>query len=266
MMKTVSVGAFLVKAEEIAAENPRYDSKGGHDGSDGYCDCIGLVIGAIRRAGGRWTGMHGSNYAARREVSLLSPIAGTGDLTVGEAVFKKREPGQKSYALPGRYGPGGGCYNGDLNDYYHVGIVESVFPLRIRHMTSPGVRMDTSLGKWACHGRLLKIDYGESGKRRQNMEKVTIRGGNPDAPVHLRSAGSKASAVLADIPQGSQADLLEGGGRWSRVSWGGKTGYVMSEFIARDGSGEPGGEMIPVRKADLEKAYDLLGGLLGLRG
>ena len=98
------------------------------------------------------------------------------------------------------------------------------------------------------------------------MEKVTIRGGNPDAPVHLRSAGSKASAVLADIPQGSQADLLEGGGRWSRVSWGGKTGYVMSEFIARDDSGEPGGEMIPVRKADLEKAYNLLGGLLGLRG
>ena len=46
MMKTVSVGAFLVKAEEIAAENPRYDSKGGHDGCDGYCDCIGLVIGA----------------------------------------------------------------------------------------------------------------------------------------------------------------------------------------------------------------------------
>ena len=55
--------AFLRGVSAIQAEGPTYHAGG--DGSDGTCDCIGLIIGAIRRAGGRWTGTHGSNYAAR---------------------------------------------------------------------------------------------------------------------------------------------------------------------------------------------------------
>ena len=45
----VHMEAWLSKVDEIAAEGPSY--KLGHDGSDGTCDCIGLIIGAIRRAG-----------------------------------------------------------------------------------------------------------------------------------------------------------------------------------------------------------------------
>ena len=37
----------------------------GMDGSGGQCDCIGLIIGAVRLMGGEWKGTHGSNYAAR---------------------------------------------------------------------------------------------------------------------------------------------------------------------------------------------------------
>lgn len=48
----VTMDAWLSKVDEIAAEGPSY--KLGHDGSDGSCDCIGLIIGAIRRAGGTW--------------------------------------------------------------------------------------------------------------------------------------------------------------------------------------------------------------------
>lgn len=44
----VHMDAWLCKVDEIAAEGPSY--KLGHDGSDGSCDCIGLIIGAIRRA------------------------------------------------------------------------------------------------------------------------------------------------------------------------------------------------------------------------
>lgn len=83
---TVNVKKFLTEVEAIASEEPAY--KLGHYGQDGLCDCIGLIIGAIRRAGGEWRGTHGSNYAARKEVVALHPIYGSGELQPGEVVFK----------------------------------------------------------------------------------------------------------------------------------------------------------------------------------
>ena len=137
---------FVAKTEEIAAEEPAY--RHGGSGTDGTCDCIGIIIGAIRRAGGQWRGIHGCNYAARTEMKNLDRIVSTGDLIVGEVVYRVYEPGQGGYNLPERYGPGGQSYTGDLRDYYHVGIVESVHPLRIRHMTKPKPKMDTSIDKY----------------------------------------------------------------------------------------------------------------------
>ena len=150
----ISARKFLVQVETIAAEEPAYRSGG--SGNDGTCDCIGLIIGAIRRAGGKWTGLHGSNYAARNEVEHLAPMTGTADLTVGEAVFKARSPGEAGYdaaTINGRY-----ASSPDRNDYYHIGVVVSVHPLRIRHMTTPKPKMDTSIGKWKYHGWLKRIE------------------------------------------------------------------------------------------------------------
>lgn len=45
----VTLEAFLIEVAKIKSEAPTY--REGGDGSDGTCDCIGLVIGAIRRAG-----------------------------------------------------------------------------------------------------------------------------------------------------------------------------------------------------------------------
>ena len=59
----VTLEAFLSGVAKIKSEAPTY--REGGDGSDGPRDCIELVIGAIRRAGGGWAGTHGSNYAAR---------------------------------------------------------------------------------------------------------------------------------------------------------------------------------------------------------
>ena len=68
----VHMDAWLRKVDEIADEGPSYQL--GHDGSDGTCDCIGLIIGAIRRAGGKWTGTHGSNWAARNTMVSIGPV------------------------------------------------------------------------------------------------------------------------------------------------------------------------------------------------
>lgn len=257
----ISTEQFLTGVEEIAAEEPGYQK--GHDGSDGYCDCIGLPIGSIRRAGGQWRGLHGSNYTARKEVRELRRITGTGDLSPGDVVFKAYEPGQGGYDLPERYEPGGEYYNGDLRDYYHVGVVISVYPLRIRHMTKPKPRMDTSIGKWGFFGKLKKVGGETAGGEGIKMETVIIAGGDVSAPIHMRKAASTGSGILADIPQGSEANLIEAGGSWYRVTWAGKTGYVMAKFVQRDtGSGAN----VSVPREQLEKIYDLIGEMLGMRG
>jgi len=268
----IDARVFIAKAEEIAAEEPRY--KKGGDGDSGYCDCIGLIIGAIRRAGGQWRGMHGSNYAARREMDTLQKINGSAELVPGEVVYKAYEPGQGGYNLPGRYEHGGDYFNGDLRDYYHIGIVTSVYPLRIRHMNSPRSKVDTSIGKWAYHGKLKKVELGEgtAGKTEgKKMETVIIGGGDTSKPIHMRQSGSTKGKIVADIPQGSTAELLEGGGVWNEIKWNGKTGYVMATFVKKANGGgsadqEQAGENISVSRAELEKIYDALGDMLGLRG
>ncbi len=143
--RVISLNEFLAAVEEIAAENPSY-RKGG-SGFDGSCDCIGLIIGALQRCGGKWNGIHGSNWAARNATNGLKRIVSNADLEVGEIVFKAKAPGQSGYDLPDRYKK-----DPDQNDYYHVGVVLSVYPLRIRHMTTPSAKVDTKIGAWSHHG------------------------------------------------------------------------------------------------------------------
>lgn len=243
---------FISKIEEIALEDPAYRTGG--TGADGTCDCIGLVIGAIRRSGGKWTGLKGTNYAARNEVVSLLPLDRASDLIPGEAVFKAREPGEEGYdreTLRSRY-----ASSPDPRDYYHIGIVESSVPLRIRHMTSPRVRMDTSPGKWKYHGWLKQIRKGEPAP----METVLIYGGNPSSPVNLRSSGALTSPILAKIPQHTAADLLESADGWCRVKACGREGFVQAAFVHRSAEAGPaespdsGWVKLPRRKLEALRA------------
>jgi len=94
----ISVTDFLRGVAKIEKAAPKY--KLGHDGSDGYCDCIGLIIGGIRRAGGKWSGTHGSNYAMRYAVSGVTRVTSTAELQAGQIVAKARASGSTAYALP----------------------------------------------------------------------------------------------------------------------------------------------------------------------
>ena len=261
---------FLEKAREIAAEKPAY-RKGG-SGGDGTCDCIGLVIGAVRRAGGSWPGLHGSNYAARNEAEGLRPAASSGALRAGTLVFRARSPGEPGYdekVMSTRY-----ASSPDRRDYYHVGVVTSVRPLEILHMTSPSVRTDVSLRGWDYTGWLKRIGRPEEekagtsggGEGGDGMEEtVRIGGGNLSRGIHFRSAAGKHGAILGEIPQDSRAALLEWGESWCGIRYGGRTGYVMTEFVQREGEA-PEEEKIAVSRARLAEIYDELGDLLGLRG
>ena len=254
---------FLEKVEEIAQSNPSY--KEGRDGSDGACDCIGLIIGAIRRAGGSWTGIHGSNYSARYEMRELLPVMDAGELNPGDAVYKARMPGQTGYDLPERYGA-----DPDNRDYYHIGVVTAVEPLEITHCTGPGIVRDTKLGKWTYRGRLKKVDYDGTEGMETMVQTATVVADSGD-DVKMRSTPSQTDGLYWKVPVGDKVQVAYVEGEWAKVRHQGRTGYMMVEYLKMDAqelptagssSGSTGGELITVQRAALQAVYDALGSLL----
>ena len=212
---------YVEKVLEIHAEQPEYDLGG--DGSGGKCDCVGLGIGALRRLGIEYDGLHGSNWAARHEAVELWKIEKVSDLRVGDNVLKAYEPGDPKWNLPERYRNGA-----DQRDYYHFGVVVSVNPLQICHCTSPTTKIDTKLGRWS-HAFLWKqlaepvqeVDLVAICKR-----KVVLDSGH----LNLRAGPSSGDRDIGDIPNGAVVEVLVDGG-WPFIRYNGKTGYVCGQYL-----------------------------------
>lgn len=234
---------FMAKIDQIFRSNPKRREPG--DGSDGYCDCIGLIIGAIRRLGYKWNGIHGSNYAARYETVNLKPITSQGELKVGDIVYKSVPKGHRNWALPSRYFKGNRYYNGDLNDYYHVGVVASVNPFQIRHMSSR-MTTDTKVNTyypWTYYGqsRILvnasKDTPAPEPKPDPTIKKAIVvaqKGGT----VNMRSGPSKKNRVMIRIRLGETVTIVEPGEEWARITYNKFTGYMMAEFLDIIGDGK----------------------------
>lgn len=227
-MAKVDLQEFLSNADSIAAEKPSYQL--GHDGSDGKCDCIGYAIGSIRRSGGTWSGIHGSNYAARNETEDLTKISGVGSLAIGEIVYKASEPGQSNYNLPSQYEN-----DADQRDYYHAGIVRSVNPLRIVHCTGPGIVTDTKLGKWNYHGWLKKVGR-EGGVPMANTKLATVVAEN-GSTVNMRKEPD--GALLDRVPVGAVVTIIGESGGWSNIMYGETEGWMKSSFLRIKGEDAP---------------------------
>lgn len=219
----------------------------GMDGRNGECDCIGLIIGAIRLMGEEWKGTHGSNYAARNETKNLGEIINSSMLSVGDVVYKARKPGQAGYSLPSVYNA-----HPDKNDYYHVGVVTSTNPLEITHCTSApgGIKKDKSLGQWAYSGKMKKVEGGDS-LLEQNM--YTVVGGD----LRLRSGPSTDYPVIIMIPDGSavSASEIAGNDGWMYCKYGAKTGYCMRQYLSASDDATGTEEVV---KIPLEKYKELL--------
>lgn len=111
-------------------------------------DCSGMFVRGYRLQGASI--YHGSNTIWRQHLGAKGKIVGTGDLKKGMAVFKWKPEGD-----PQRDGQGNFC---------HIGLVVSVYPLRIIHASTVGMRVtvDTKIGKWRYWGYLADGDYDGS--------------------------------------------------------------------------------------------------------
>ena len=231
----ITLNVFLRCVQRNAARTRRYE-KGG-DGSGGGCDCIGLVIGALRLAGGKWPGTHGSNWAARNAVDGLERIHGPEELFLGEIVFKAHEPEEKGYdaaTVNGSYRA-----SPDRRDYYHVGVVTGTGPLEITHCTSVpgGIQRDNRLGAWKWGGRLQYVEYkGGDADMEEPLYRamVTAQSGKT---VRMRSGPGSRSPVVQAVAVGTEVEVLDVLEGWSLLRLDdGKTGYMMSKFLAEPAS------------------------------
>lgn len=234
---TALMQKFLEKALQLFNSNPKRREPG--DGSDGYCDCIGYLIGSLRRTGLKWTGIHGSNWAARKEAVNLHKVTSVADLQVGDMVLKGCQPGTSGYALPARYKKGGQYYNGDLTDYYHAGLVYSLNPLEIRHMSSK-MTIDKKIGKWNYAARLRPlVNAGAYNEDTISGDTIVIPSSGTQAKVtapsggtvNMRKTPSLRGALITRVPLGTIVEIKEPGEEWCKIKYGTKTGYMMAKFL-----------------------------------
>lgn len=192
----------------------------------GKADCSGAFVYAFMQFGKSI--YQGSNRIERTEIETLLPISAA---KPGMAAFKKMEPGQSLYDLPAAYRPGGAYYNGDLSDYYHIGLVDDdpAWVLNAQSSKTGFARSPISQN-WCGVGYLKKVDYTEDNPMYE--AKVTAVSGRT---VNLRANPSDTATVLKSVPIGETVSVLDDSNdKWYNVRWNDFEGFMMAKFIDLD--------------------------------
>lgn len=230
-MGIISAEKYVEGVNSIYVEQPSY--RRGGDGSDGTCDCIGMPRGALKREDVKGiTNMGGTNQAARKCIENLREIGSVSDLQLGDVVLKVRDKDDPDYPLPDRYRKGHPDYDprwGETN-FTHIGTVTGVNPLEITHMTSPTAKKDTKLGNWKYSGQLPWVKRGSDPQPVPVGYAVVT-----DKKVALRTAPTTQASVILRVNTGEKVKIEEPPpSKWEYVSYKGKSGYMMKEFIREE--------------------------------
>ena len=198
----------------------------------GSVDCSGAFVWAYDRHG--LDIYNGSNRIARVYCGKLIPVKeaqSKGLIKPGMAAFKCYTPGQSNYSLPSTYRPGGKYYNGDLNDYHHIGLVDTDINYVLNAQGSKtGFVRSRMKENWAYVAELNDVDYHEGGGGGGQLisMKVVAEKGNT---VNLRKSASTSSALVTTVPVGSIVQAGPESTGWRYVEYQSYTGYMMSKFL-----------------------------------
>lgn len=191
----------------------------------GNVDCSGAFVWAYKQF--HQSIAHGSNAIARQYVKGLLPVS---KAAPGMAAFKIRKPGDPKYALPGKYQVGGSAYNGDLNDYYHIGLVDASGRYVLNAQGTNAGFTRTKISTWGAVGYLKAVDYngkGEDVKPMQTMY-VTSDDGNP---VRVRAKPSTSAETIKKLPVGTRVNAGEAENGWREIAFDDDNGWMMSRFL-----------------------------------
>lgn len=217
----------------------------GSDVKRGQVDCSGAFVWSYQQHGRSI--YHGSNRIARTEVIKLIPIK-EAKIVPGMAVFKAKEPpflfNTNGYSLPDSYKKGGAYYNGDLNDYYHIGLVaeDSKSVYNAQNLQNGFVKSDISKG-WTHVAYLTQVEYNKVSVKEPEVKiKETVQNASSNLSgiviassgefVKMRKTPSKNQSVYWYVPVNTQVDILEEPSNgWAKIRYNGREGYMMDEFL-----------------------------------
>ena len=240
------------KQDELARTNETVKKCGSQWIGKKVDDCSGAFVDAYRTHG--MSIYHGSNRIAREYVERLVPAS---DAKPGYAVFKIRKPDDDKYALPAEYKKGGSHYNGDLNDYYHIGLLDRDGENVINAQSTSKGFTKTSLSTWQFAGELKAVQYdGTSGTDDLPLYRAIVTA-DDGGSVRMRKNPSANSSILTEIKIGETVDVMDVMDGWSEITYQGKHGYMMSKFLREikpDDADIPfDDEMINAGRAELEE-------------
>lgn len=236
---------------------------------EGIVDCSGAFYYSFKKHG--LPMYNGSNRIARvYTVGGLIPIDKArreGLILPGMAAFKHYTDNDKGYNLGSGYKPNGAYYNGDLRDYHHIGLIDTdiKYVLNAQSAKTGFVRSKIT-ENWTYVARLKNVEYSTDGKEVKKMEEkemLVSRATDTSSStntVNMRANPDTSATVLQKVKFGSVVIVTQKDGDWAKVSFGGKTGWMMAKFL-QDIEGEK-----PDIMSRLQAIYDELGDILGLRG
>jgi hypothetical protein len=208
----------------------------------GCVDCSGAFVYAYRQHGANIA--HGSNTIARSYVKGLMPVTAAAP---GMAAFKIREPGHPKYALPAKFKKGGAAYNGDLNDYYHIGLVDETGKYVLNAQGTNAGFTRTKISLWGAVGYLKAVEYpsaaaaaspqqaGATKEGDKPMQKMVVTAKD----VAVRKGDSTEAMVIKRLPKGTVVDAFDDIGGWREIIYQGIDGWMMSKFLAPADESDP---------------------------
>ena len=245
-MSRISVDKFIGGLYSIYAQKPIY--KVGHDGSDGSCDGIGFIRGGLLRGGAtKIANMKEVNQFARK--TAVNIHKNDSDVKLGDVLLKVKDVDDSSMPLPSKYRTDGS----ELINYVDISIVIKKNPVEIWYMTKDGIEKSNIISEWDY---ICSLPYLEEEKKVMSSAVIFTESGES---VKLYAKPSFACEDVISVANGTNVIITDVNNRWTTVSYGDKTMYVLSKFVKAVEKKSING----VDMKEIEKAYMILGKVLG---
>ena len=172
-------------------------------------DCSGLFTWAFAQLGGYM--YHGSNTMWNKYCTSQGKLT-NGKRTDG----KELKPGTAVFVLK------------KGNDRSHVGLYIGNGEVIEASSTQTGVvKSKITNTKWNEWGELKGVDYSTSQETPNSQVSSAVVNA---VRVALRAGPSTNDTVLARVDKGERVQVL--GDSWTKVTYQGKTGYMMTKFLS----------------------------------
>lgn len=211
-----TAGELWTQAKQNAATGETAKQYGSRWIGHYVADCSGLFYWAFKQLGGYM--YHGSNtmwnkYCTAQGKLVNGSRADGKELKPGTAVFVLKNGSDRSHV---------GLYIGNGTVIEASGTQVGVITTKITNK------------KWAEWGELKGVDYsgsssstsGGGGMPTENVKSAVVN----DTRVALRSAPSTSATILTRVDKGERVQVLNDN-TWTKVSYMGKTGYMMTKFL-----------------------------------